>query len=82
MFQPPQVNTRLVEQISAGIIPNSQRLNLVVLTILIYNYVMYWWYSTLFSVFLLYCCDDILVRTHFAACSTNNSRVYYLYCAE
>ena len=29
MFQPPQVNIRLVEQISAGIIPNSQRLNLV-----------------------------------------------------
>ena len=80
MFEPPQVNIRLVEQISAGIIPNSQRLNLV-LTILIYNYVMYRWYSTLFSVFLLYCCDDILVRTHFAACSTNNSRVY-LYCAE
>ena len=40
MFQPPQVNIRLVEQISAGIIPNSQRLNLVVLTILIYNYVI------------------------------------------
>ena len=49
--------------------------------ILIYNYVVHTGHSTLFSVFLLYCCDDILVRTHFAACSTNNSRVY-LYCAE